>query len=79
MSAVDEFDVTMTLCFTPEHLGVEHHYASPPRNPQDFADFASWAVDRYAPSPRCIAGNDERAVQRPRPSRQMVDLSVGAK
>jgi hypothetical protein len=38
----------MTLCFTPEHLGVEPHYTSPPRNPQDFADFATWAVERYA-------------------------------
>ena len=39
----------MTLCFTPEHLGIEPHYASPPRNAQDFADFATWAVERYAP------------------------------
>ncbi len=31
MSAIDEFDVTMTLCFTPEHLGIERHYTSPPR------------------------------------------------
>ncbi len=49
MSALDGFDVTMTLCFTPEHLGMERHYTSPPRNPQDFADFATWAVERYAP------------------------------
>jgi beta-xylosidase len=78
MNAVGEFDVTMTLCFTPEHLGVERHYASPPRNPQDFVDFASWAVERYAPGSRCIVGNGERTVQTPRPSRQMADLSVGA-
>jgi beta-xylosidase len=50
MSALDEFAVTMTLCFTPEHLGLERHYTSPPRNAQDFADFAAWAVERYAPA-----------------------------
>ena len=48
MQALDEFDVTMTLCFTPAHLGIAPHYTSPPKNPRDFADFASWAVGRYA-------------------------------
>ena len=53
MQALDEFAVTMTLCFTPEHLGVARHHTSPPRSPLDFADFARWAVERYAPaSPR---------------------------
>jgi beta-xylosidase len=49
MEAINEFDVTLTLCFTPEHLGVERHYTSPPIRPQDFADFASRMVSRYAP------------------------------
>ena len=49
MQALDEFEVTMTLCFTPEHLGMWPHYTSPPRNNQDFVDFARWAVERYAP------------------------------
>jgi beta-xylosidase len=49
MNALDEFAVTMTLCFTPEHLGIERHYTSPPRHAQDFADFTAWAVGRYAP------------------------------
>ena len=49
MAALDEFAVTLTLCFTPEHLGVERHYTSPPRDPQDFADFAARTVARYAP------------------------------
>lgn len=48
MSALNEFDVTMTLCFTPEHLGVEPHYTSPPKSAQDFADFAAWATAKYA-------------------------------
>jgi len=49
MQALDEFETTLTLCFTPEHLGVLPHYTSPPRNPQDFAEFAAWATERYAP------------------------------
>jgi beta-xylosidase len=48
MTAISEFDTTLTLCFTPEHLGIAPHYTSPPKSPQDFADFATWAVERYA-------------------------------
>ena len=47
MGALDEFDTTLTLCFTPEHMGIERHYTSPPKKAQDFADFAVWAVRRY--------------------------------
>lgn len=47
MSALEEFDTTVTLCFTPEHLGIVPHYTSPPRDPNDFAEFAAWAVRRY--------------------------------
>jgi beta-xylosidase len=50
MSALAEFDITLTLCFTPEHLGIVPHYTSPPKSPEDFADFAVWAVNRYAPA-----------------------------
>ncbi len=55
MNALADFDVTLTLCFTPEHLGVNPHYASPPRRAEDFADFVSWVLRRYAahlPLPR---------------------------
>src|SRR5947209_1191747 len=48
MSGLDEFAVTMTLCFTPEHLGEWPHYTACPRNNDDFAQFARWAVSRYA-------------------------------
>ncbi len=48
MSALSEFETTLTLCFTPEHLGILPHYTSPPKDPQDFVDFATWAVNRYA-------------------------------
>jgi beta-xylosidase len=50
MGALAEFDTTMTLCFTPEHQGIVPHYTSPPRRAEDFADFAVWAVGRYAPA-----------------------------
>jgi beta-xylosidase len=48
MQALRDFTVTLTLCFTPEHLGEARHHTSPPRSPQDFADFAQWAVSNYA-------------------------------
>jgi beta-xylosidase len=79
MSAIDEFDVTMTLCFTPEHLGVERHYASPPRNAQDFADFASWAVERYAPSARNIAAEERGVAQGPDIPKPFMNVPVGAR
>lgn len=50
MDALQPFRVSLTLCFTPEHLGLEQHHTSPPKDPQDFADFAAWAVSRYAPA-----------------------------
>lgn len=73
MNAIDEFATTMTLCFTPEHLGVARHYTSPPRNPQDFADFVRWAVERYAPASRCAP----RGSSQPK-SGTTEDLPVGA-
>jgi hypothetical protein len=33
MEALADFDVMVTFCFTPEHLGVQPHHTSPPRNP----------------------------------------------
>jgi beta-xylosidase len=51
MDALQDFNVAMTLCFTPAHLGLEEHHTSPPRENEDFAAFAAWAVERYAPAP----------------------------
>lgn len=47
MWALDRFTTTLTLCFTPEHLGLKPHYASPPKDVQQFAEFAHWAAERY--------------------------------
>jgi beta-xylosidase len=49
MRALDEFAVTATFCFTPEHLGVEPHHTSPPREPAEYADFCAAMVRRYSP------------------------------
>jgi len=49
MRALEPFEVSLTLCFTPGHLGLEEHHTSPPRENRGFAEFARWAVERYAP------------------------------
>ena len=49
MEALEPFQVALTLCFTPGHLGLEDHHTSPPKDVQGFADFAEWAVRRYGP------------------------------
>ncbi|WP_419826374.1 glycosyl hydrolase [Sphingomonas sp.] len=56
MEALADFDVTVTFCFTPQHLGVEPHHTSPARDPQAFADFCAWMIDRYAPASGASAG-----------------------
>jgi len=48
--ALRDFDVTVTFCFTPEHLGIEPHHTSPPREPELFAEFCGEMIRRYAPS-----------------------------
>lgn len=55
MDALAEFDVTLTFCFTPEHLGLAPHHTSPAREPQAFADFCAWAIERYAPAQAAAA------------------------
>jgi beta-xylosidase len=49
MRALEEFQVNATFCFTPEHLGIEAHHTSPPRDIERFADFCAQMVRRYAP------------------------------
>lgn len=52
MEALADFDVTVTFCFTPEHLGPGAHHTSPPHEAQAFADFCQWMIERYAPGSR---------------------------
>lgn len=48
MKAVEDFDVTVTFCFTPESKGIQPHHTSAPQNINEFADFCTEMVRRYA-------------------------------
>jgi beta-xylosidase len=48
MRALEPFDVTVTFCFTPESHGVNPHHTSPPRDPEQYAEFCAHMVRRYA-------------------------------
>jgi beta-xylosidase len=48
MLALEDFDVTVTFCFTPEHRGIQPHHTSAPQVPQEFAEFCARMVRRYA-------------------------------
>jgi beta-xylosidase len=47
MRALEDFDVTVTFCFTPEHRGSWPHYTAPPQKPAEFAEFCAGMVRRY--------------------------------
>ncbi len=47
MKALEDFEVTVTFCFTPEHRGQDAHHTSPPKRPEEFAEFCSAMVRRY--------------------------------
>jgi len=55
MEALDEFDTTVTLCFTPPSLGKRPHHTSPPKDLTAFADFAEAMVDRYVRQPIAVS------------------------
>ena len=54
MEALEDFDVTVTFCFTPAHLGLAPHHTSPACEPERFADFCAWMIDRYASAGRAM-------------------------
>lgn len=47
MKALEEFEVTVTFCFTPESCGIRPHHTSPPQRIEEFADFCGRMVRRY--------------------------------
>jgi beta-xylosidase len=49
MEALTDFDVTVTFCFTPEHLGLAPHHTSALQEPRQFADFCALMMKRYGP------------------------------
>ncbi|RFZ82777.1 beta-xylosidase [Mucilaginibacter terrenus] len=48
MKALEEFDLTVTFCFTPESKGIRPHHTSAPQNIQEYADFCVEMMKRYA-------------------------------
>jgi beta-xylosidase len=48
MTALEEFDITLTFCFTPERCGIRPHHTSPPRRVDEFADFCARMTRRYS-------------------------------
>jgi beta-xylosidase len=64
MAALAPFDVSLTLCFTPAHLGIEEHHTSPPKDNEQFAEFAAWAVARYAPQSSDLHANVREEIAR---------------
>jgi beta-xylosidase len=47
MRALEDFDVTLTFCFTPEHRGLQPHHTSPPLVAEEFAAFCCQTLRRY--------------------------------
>lgn len=48
MLALDEFDLTITFCYTPESKGIQPHHTSAPKNIEEFAEFCVTMMRRYA-------------------------------
>jgi beta-xylosidase len=48
MRTLEDFDVTLTYCFTPESCGRKPHLTSPPRDIDEFAAFCAAMTRRYA-------------------------------
>jgi beta-xylosidase len=47
MRALEDFDITVTFCFTPEHRGLQPHHTSPPLVEEEFAEFCCQTLRRY--------------------------------
>ncbi|MEG3192855.1 glycosyl hydrolase [Lysobacter sp. D1-1-M9] len=48
MAALEEFELTVTFCFTPESRGIQPHHTSPPRENAEFTEFCVAMMRRYA-------------------------------
>lgn len=48
MKALEEFDLTITFCFTPEEKGIQPHHTSAPQNLEEYAEFCVKMMRRYA-------------------------------
>lgn len=48
MKALEDFEITLTYCFTPPSRGVWEHYTAPPQVVGEFAEFCAKMTRRYA-------------------------------
>lgn len=48
MRLLEPFNITVTFCFTPERAGIRPHHTSPPKNPEEYAEFCAKMVRRYS-------------------------------
>jgi len=48
MKALEDFEVTVTFCFTPGSRGIRDDHTSPPKAVEEFAEFCTRMVRRYA-------------------------------
>jgi beta-xylosidase len=48
IKALEPFEVTITFCFTPESKGINPHHTSAPHHLEEYADFCTRMVHRYA-------------------------------
>jgi beta-xylosidase len=48
MSSLEDFEVTVTFCFTPDERGLRPDHTSPPQDIDEYADFCARMVKRYA-------------------------------
>ncbi len=55
MAALEEFNVTVTFCFTPEHRGIAPHHTSAPQVAEEYAEFCTRMIRRYAPATSALA------------------------
>ncbi len=55
MRALEEFNVTVTFCFTPEHRGIAPHHTSAPQVAEEYAEFCTRMIRRYAPAAPALA------------------------
>lgn len=60
MEAIEEFDTTVTLCFTPPSRGKRPCHTSPPLVPEEFAEFAAWVVRRYVLQQKAKGRKEDR-------------------
>lgn len=58
MNALEGFDTTITLCFTPPSRGKVPNCTSPPIEPSEFASFAGEVVERYVLAQEVELAND---------------------